>query len=344
MTSRGAQARSPALAKMASTTAQRSGRQQCYLCDLPRMPWAMVYDFTEPVCRGCVNYEGADRIELVLETARQMKRAHGAFKVRDPPPFEVGRAAPRPAPSPVQPALTGIEYSRLRLESAPPHVALRPTKRGLPDDDDGDPHKRPTLDPARPPLTRGESLPTTTAHFDSRYKKEHAMVGRVYSFDATTSLKTGAFPGVPSTPPTTTAAAVAMVQQQTRPNRSPPAVAPEPSRPSSASSPAAASAPKKISRHDGEEMGSPPLRCTLCTERLEDTHFVQCPSVPHHKFCFNCSRESIKTQGGNGNEVYCPSGEKCPLVGSTVPWAFMQGEINTILGEDLNKVKKEHET
>lgn len=84
------------------------------------------------------------------------------------------------------------------------------------------------------------------------------------------------------------------------------------------------------------------LTCTLCHERLEDTHFVQCPSIPHHKFCFPCSRESIKRQGA-GNEVYCPSGEKCPLVGSNVPWAFMQGEIATILGEEV-KVKKEKET
>ena len=38
------------------------------------------------------------------------------------------------------------------------------------------------------------------------------------------------------------------------------------------------------------------LRCTGCQERLEDTHFVQCPSVNGHKFCFPCSRKSIKRQ------------------------------------------------
>lgn len=92
---------------------------------------------------------------------------------------------------------------------------------------------------------------------------------------------------------------------------------------------------------DSSVPGSVPLCCTLCHERLEDTHFVQCPSVASHKFCFPCSRESIKQQGATG-EVYCPSGEKCPLVGSNVPWAFMQGEIATILAGDV-KVKKERD-
>lgn len=44
---------------------------------------------------------------------------------------------------------------------------------------------------------------------------------------------------------------------------------------------------------------NPTLKCTICQERLEDTHFVQCPSVSHHKFCFPCSRESIKRQVSN---------------------------------------------
>ncbi|VDM49398.1 unnamed protein product, partial [Toxocara canis] len=84
------------------------------------------------------------------------------------------------------------------------------------------------------------------------------------------------------------------------------------------------------------------LKCTLCHERLEDTHFVQCPSVSAHKFCFPCSRESIKKQS-NAREIYCPSGEKCPLVGSQTSWAFVQEEIATILSEDFEQFKKDRE-
>jgi len=78
------------------------------------------------------------------------------------------------------------------------------------------------------------------------------------------------------------------------------------------------------------------LRCTLCGDQLEDVHFVQCPSVGDHKFCFTCSRESIRKQsaasGTPGAEIYCPSGDKCLLSGSNIPWAFMQNEIVAILG------------
>ncbi|XP_068600418.1 interferon regulatory factor 2-binding protein 1-like [Brachionichthys hirsutus] len=586
---------------MSSASQPSSRRQWCYLCDLPKMPWAMLWEFSEAVCRGCVNYDGADRIELLIETARQLKSTHGVLDGRSPGPPQVkpsssgpvdagrqhgeraergrgeygvssrlpnglhraedaalseGSSSSRQSPNTRRavvgavPSLHGAISHALIAQGlvAAPHGLLAPlsgTRAGVtPIAVSAGPliseaARRQVvslgvggastsalvgIDPAawrnnevmaelnevarsrvegwpnRPKAVRDVLLGLSgCVPFNVRFRKDHNLTGRVLAFDAAAApefeLKVFAeypagsgmiFSGVPDLvrqmfrdsakdvgkavnsglryveyekrqgtgdwralsellndgvrmfkePPIPEVlpqpeAGLAMAaagrpvpvkgtarrrkaspgsengESEGRPDHQAretwsrggysgmeplsgmavpqdglPRLHSQPS-PISAlmgvadslsSSQMARESPNVSSAHSsagrpassspstsasqaalgqvgpsstagaGEPTSSAPgslLCCTLCRERLEDTHFVQCPSDLHHKFCFPCTRGFIRSQG-QGGEVYCPSGERCPLAGSSVPWAFMQGEITTILAGDGDvTVKKE---
>lgn len=587
---------------MSSASQPSSRRQWCYLCDLPKMPWAMLWEFSEAVCRGCVNYDGADRIELLIETARQLKSTHGVLDGRSPGsqqgkpgsagPLEAGRQhgeradrgrgdygvsarlpnglhraddvalseGSRQSPNTRRavvgtvPGLHGAIPHALIAQGlvAAPHGLLAPlsgsrtgaapiaVSAGPIMSDAGrrqlvsmgastsalvgiDPalwrnnevmaelnevaRSRVEGWPTRPKAVRDVLVALSSCvPFNVRFRKDHSLVGRVLAFDASSTpefeLKVfveypagsgmifsgvpdlvrqmfrdsakdagkavnsglryveyekrqgtgdwrglldllsegvrmfkeppipealpqpdavlplaaggrsgpgkgttrrrkaspgsengesegrsdhpgrepwprGAYPGMEPLPgmavpqegpprlhsqpsPISALMGVADSLSSSQMARDSPGMSAAHSsssagRPTSSSPSTASTSVSQATGVQNLSAGGPSsgatessggaqgtlLCCTLCRERLEDTHFVQCPSVPHHKFCFPCTRGFIRSQG-QGGEVYCPSGERCPLAGSTVPWAFMQGEISTILAGDGDvTVKKE---
>ncbi|XP_072248039.1 interferon regulatory factor 2-binding protein 1-like [Leuresthes tenuis] len=383
-----------------------SRRQWCYLCDLPKMPWTVVWDFSEVVCRGCVNYEGANQIEFLIASARQLKRTHSmqdgnvrspgpmpnkhgsssrgetaadggrplsdrfdrggrgdgsGSALRVPPnglhrdgqaPQEVNRQSPsgsrRPMlgaainPSLVTQSIAGIPHGLLAGMPAgltartapmsspmifPAPVLAEMSRRQLGLGMGISPFITPELERE---LSSSQNQAKTQAQTHTAVASSSASKSM-----SITSSSFSMVGGVSQTSPKPASSPA----RQPRPLTSRSGGEPLGSSTSAEAATTAAALPNSGASEVGSASASNThstgnaLSCTLCHERLEDTHFVQCPSVPGHRFCFPCTRVYIQSRRGDG-EVYCPSGERCPLDNSpnSPPWAFMQGEVSTILG------------
>jgi len=276
-------------------------KQTCYLCEMPRSPWAVIHDFTEIICRSCVNYEGPDRIEAILASARRMRGSYGMQEVQ-----QIKRESSAPYPGAQRhPGYAGS------MEGMAGGMPNYPPPQGAPHNIQG----------------------------PDGFRRQITPLSQGFGGGGGHSGGPGPVPfnGVVAPGPLDKGKAGPETKKVT-----PAAAAPPTSRPLSNGPPSGQSRPDQVSSSSNGQReaeigadGNPILKCTNCSGKLEDTHFVQCPSNLSHKFCFSCCRDSIIKQG---NEAFCPSGDKCPLAGSTVPWAFMQEEIQTILG--MNNLKE----